>query len=332
MAQLVHMRILSIEDLEESLGVSRFRDFILHSEERFQKQLAKVVRRVTEDLAIQAVFVSGPTSSGKTTFSRRLAESVRESGRQARVVSLDDYYKVDSVRYDAWGRPDFESLDTLETSLMAAQLAELLAGKSIILPRFDFVSRTRTMPDENQLTLGPGDLLIVEGLHGLHDSIVGHLPRQAWLGVFIMPWCSLLDGRQLLGSRDLRMLRRISRDVVHRGSTALSTIDYWPMIDQTEQQFFPQYLKQADVYINSCLDYEFCVVAPKAYHHILSSLQQYEDDTLPASIYISRDNRVGYADLESAIAEARHLALACEHIPMIDHVEIPAQSILHEFI
>ncbi|MCD8498981.1 MAG: ATP/GTP-binding protein [Clostridiales bacterium] len=74
----------------------------MHSEERFQKQLAKVVRRVTEDLAIQAVFVSGPTSSGKTTFSRRLAEAVRASGRLARVVSLDDYYKVDSVRYDAW--------------------------------------------------------------------------------------------------------------------------------------------------------------------------------------------------------------------------------------
>jgi len=332
MAQLVHMRILSIEDLEESLGVSRFRDFILHSEERFQKQLAKVVRRVTEDLAIQAVFVSGPTSSGKTTFSRRLAEAVRDSGRLARVVSLDDYYKVDSVRYDAWGRPDFESLDTLETDLMASQLADLLQGKTIILPRFDFVTRTRSMPVENELTLGTGDLLIVEGLHGLHDSIVGHLPRQAWLGVFIMPWCSLLDGRQLLGSRDLRMLRRISRDVVHRGSTALSTIDYWPMIDQTEQQFFPQYLKQADVYINSCLDYEFCIVAPKAYHHILSSLQEYEDETLPASIYIRPTHALGYADLDSAVAEARHLVAACEHIPMVDHFEIPDQSILHEFI
>ncbi len=330
MAQLTHMTIISIEELEEELGVQRFKKYINFCEAQFETQLSGVINQLTEDRDIRAVFISGPTASGKTTCSRRLSEAVRNRGRQARVISLDDYYKVESIRFDPWGRPDFESLDTLETSLLAHDLNELLAGRTVQMPSFNFVSRTRSYPPENTLTLAEGDLLIVEGLHGLHESISGQLPRKAWLGVFIMPLCSLLDGRQLLGSRDLRILRRISRDVVHRGSTALSTIDYWPMIDQAEDQFFPQYLHDADIYINSCLPYEFCVVAPRAYHYILNSLQEYEDDTLPGSIYIN--NGRGYADLDSAVAEARHLVAACEHIPMVDHVEIPPQSILHEFI
>lgn len=330
MAQLQKMSILSIEDLEEALGVHKFNQYVDQCEANFEHQLTSVIKKASEDLRIKAIFVSGPTASGKTTFARRLAEAVEHSGRRAAVVSLDDYYKVNSIRYDAWGRPDFESLDTLDTEMMASQFTALLEGQTVSLPVFDFVRRSRSFPPENQLTLKGHDLMIVEGLHGLHESVAGSLPRHAWLGVFIMPWCSLLDGRQLLGSRDLRMLRRISRDVVHRGSTALSTIDYWPMIDRTEQEFFPKYLKRADVYINSCLDYEFCVIAPKAYHQIQISLQQYEDDTLPGSIYL--DGHDGYADLDSALAEARSLAHACQHIPMIDHLEIPPQSILHEFI
>lgn len=330
MAQLNKMTILSIEDLEEALGVSKFKQYVALCEANFERQLIDVVKTASENLEIKAIFVSGPTSSGKTTFSRRLAHAVSDSGRQASVVSLDDYYNVKSIRYDAWGRPDFESLDTLDVELMASQFTDLLAGRSVSLPVFDFVKRSRSFPPDRQLILKDKDLLIVEGLHGLHESISGRLPKSAWLGVFIMPWCSLLDGRQLLGSRDLRMLRRISRDVVHRGSTALSTIDYWPMIDSTEQEFFPTYLKRADVYINSCLSYEFCVIAPKAYQQIQISLQQYEDDTLPGSIYLN--GRGGYADLDSALAEARLLAEACRHIPMIDHLEIPAESILCEFV
>jgi hypothetical protein len=145
-----------------------------------------------------------------------------------------------------------------------------------------------------------------------------------------MPWCTLLDGRQLLGSRDLRMLRRISRDVLHRGSTALSTVDYWPMIHKTEQQFFPEYLAAADEYVNSCLAYEFCVVAPLASAQLALSLEQYENGRLPGSVYKLEQH--GYADLPAAVAEARLLLRACSRIPAADREIVPADSILNEFI
>lgn len=330
MAELTQMTVLSIEELEEALGEKKFPQYAAESEAGFSAKLQAVIRRVQANPAITAIFVSGPTASGKTTTTRRLAQTLREMGRPTRVISLDDYYFTTSIRYDAWGRPDFESLDTLDTDLMVSQFRDLLAGRAVSLPCFNFKDRTRSFPKENDVRLAPDELILVEGLHGLSPQIAGQLPREQYLGIFIMPWCSLLSGRQLLGSRDLRILRRISRDVIHRGSTALSTIDYWPMIDRTEQTFFPSYLAAADLYINSCLPYEFCVVAPKAYRQICQSLQQYEDDTLPGSIY--HPTRSGYADLPAAVAEARFLIKACEEIPMIDHLTIQPDSILREFI
>jgi uridine kinase len=330
MAELSKMTIISIDDLEDSLGVAKFGRFATACELEFDAKIQTVVDQVLQKTATKAIFVSGPTASGKTTFSRRLAATLTSLGRPTRVVSLDDYYTTEGIRYDSWGRPDFESIETLDTDLVVRQFNDLMTGQKVALPQFDFVSRRRTFPENMIMELTNREIVLVEGLHGLSPCIAGQLPRDSYLGIFIMPWCSLLSERQLLGSRDLRILRRISRDVVHRGSTALSTIDYWPMIDKTEQIFFPTYLASADIYINSCLPYEFCIVAPKAYRQISQSLQQYEDDTLPGSIY--HQLRSGYADLPMAVAEARFLAAACEQIPMIDHLAIPPRSILHEFI
>ncbi|MDD2533971.1 MAG: hypothetical protein PHC86_04675, partial [Eubacteriales bacterium] len=166
MAQLNQMSILTIEDLEESLGVNKFGAYVESCEARFEDQIKSVVSRAAQDLRIQAIFVSGPTSSGKTTFSRRLATAVAALGRRAEVISLDDYYQVSTTRYDEWGRPDFESIDTLDTDLMVSHFSDLLALKTVVLPVFDFVTRSRSYPADRAMTLQANDLIIVEGLHG----------------------------------------------------------------------------------------------------------------------------------------------------------------------
>jgi uridine kinase len=330
MAILKNMIIVSIEELEDELGVNKLPRFVQSCEDRFINSIRQIAGRVLAQPSIRAIFVSGPTASGKTTFSSMMTKMLTDAGRPTRLVSLDDYYAANSVEFDGQGRPDFESIGTLDTTQMVEDFSELLAGRTAQLPRFDFQRRQRLMLPENQIQLENGELLLVEGLHGLSGLVAGQLPRDHYLGVFIMPWCTLLDGRQLLGSRDLRILRRISRDVLHRGSTALSTIDYWPMIDRTEQQFFPEYLARADEYINSCLTYEYCVIAPLAASQIATSLEQYELGHLPGSVY-QRD-RQGYADLPAAITEARILLKACSRIPMIDRTIVPPFSILNEFI
>lgn len=330
MAQLQQMKIISIGELESQLGVRKWPEFINACEAVFQARIQAIADRILNDPAIKAVFVSGPTASGKTTFSGQLASQLSQRGRKTHLISLDDYYNSQIERFDDRGRPDFESIDTLDTRQIVSDFSSLLAGAAVQLPSFNFVTRTRYFEQSRQLKLKERELILAEGLHGLSDLVAGQLPRERYLGIFIMPWCTLLDGRQLLGSRDLRILRRISRDVLHRGSTALSTIDYWPMIDRTEQEFFPQYLAKSDEYVNSCLPYEFSVIAPLAARQILDSLEKYDMGRLPGSIYVK--DQIGYADLPAAVREARLLAHACERIPSADRSVVPASSILNEFI
>ncbi len=330
MAQLQKMTITSIGELEHNLGVSKWPVFIKACEDAFKARVGQIVNRVLDDPQIRAVFVSGPTASGKTTFSSHLTRLLAENGRPTQLVSLDDYYNTEVGRFDEKGRPDFESIDTIDTSSIVADFSAVLAGRQVQIPSFDFVSRQRFYETGKKIMLHDDEILVAEGLHGLSELIVGQLPREQILGVFIMPWCTLQDGRQLLGSRDLRILRRISRDVLHRGSTALSTLDYWPMIDRTEQMFFPQYLSRADEYVNSCLTYEFSVIAPLAAEQIKHSLELYEMGELPGSIY-RKDNQ-GYADLPATVFEARALLKECRLIPAADRSVVPADSILNEFI
>jgi uridine kinase len=329
-AQLNNMDIISIGELEFELGVRKWPRFITACEDAFQTRICQVADRILANPRIRAVFVSGPTASGKTTFAGHLAGYLSEKERPTRLLSLDDYYSTTIDRFDAKGRPDFESIDTLDTTQMVTDFSGLLAGDTVQLPSFDFLTRQRYQEPDKRIRLQAREVLLAEGLHGLSDLVFGQLPRDQVLGIFIMPWCTLLDGRQLLGSRDLRILRRISRDVLHRGSTALSTLDYWPMIDRTELEFFPQYLARADEYVNSCLTYEFCVIAPLASRQIEESLEKYEMGQLPGSIY--RKEQKGYADLPAAIHEARELLEACERIPSADRSIVPSRSILNEFI
>ena len=330
MAQLTGMINISLEELETHLGVRKFPAYVRHCEQQFFNQLNHTMQAVLNLPSVHSIFVSGPTASGKTTFSHRLARLLSDAGRPTRVLSLDDYYRTGPVSFDDAGRPDYESIEMLDTDALVSDLMALFAGQTVSLPTFDFVNRARIFEPEKVVTLHQKDLLIIEGLHGLSDQIIGHLPGREVFGVFIMPWCSFLDGRQLLGSRDLRMLRRISRDVLHRGSTALSTIDYWPMIDHTERQFFPTYLARADRYINSCLSYEFCIIPPLASSRIQESLDQHDQGILAGSIYLT--DRDGYADLPTALQEADELLSACERLPAADPSVIPQESILQEFI
>lgn len=330
MAELTQMRIVSIGDLERHLGVRRWPRYIRTCERVFQDKLRRIAFDIQERSGVQAVFISGPTASGKTTFTHRLAAQLRLLGHTVHILSLDDYYMTTTIDYDQNGRPDFESLHTLDTGQIVRDFSDLLAGQTVRLPTFDFIHRRRVYTPDKQIRLERDDLLLIEGLHGLSSEIAGHFAHARYYGVFIMPWCTLLDGRQLLGSRDLRMLRRISRDVQHRGSTALSTIDYWPMIDATEQRFFPRYLAAADTYINSALPYEFSVIAPLASRFLSASLDSWENGTLAGSVY--RRNRDGYADLAAALETARDLLAACSRIPETDRSLIPEDSILNEFV
>jgi len=329
MAVLPKLTIVTIEDLEDAMGEKKL---LLHAaahEQAFSERIGEVAK-LAKDPEIRAVLISGPTASGKTTTSLRLTDQLTAYGREPVVLSLDDYYQTREIQYDPEGRPDFESMSTLDIDLIVRDIQSLVNGESALPPTFNFKTRSRSYEPKRRIQLTEKGILLVEGLHALAGEVTGSLPPGQFISVFVMPYGALLQDRQLLDSRDIRMLRRIARDVSHRGSTALSTIDYWPMLDRTEKEIFPPYLARADIMINTTLPYEFLVVAPVAAKYIQDSLEQYQAGTLPGSFY--RLGGEGYANLALALQEAQRLEQATRMIPHVSPIVVPDSSILHEFI
>lgn len=334
MAQLSLRRVLSLQDLEMQLGVNRLPGFIREAEEEFLAMTQTVVDHISGNPEIRAVFVSGPTSSGKTTFAEKLALGLRENGRCALRISLDDYYNIRELEFDGEGRPDYESLSTIDTEMAADNIVRLLNNEPVFLPKFNFQTRKRDECLENSVvTLGTNGILLVEGLHGLSPSISGLIPRAERIGVFIMPYGDIIGDQKLFRSGDFRLLRRIVRDERHRGAHALATIDYWPMIEASEKKCFDEYLAEADFYVNSFLAYETLVIAPAARADIELSLIRLDDGTIEPSVFLARTNPPkAFANLDTAVARARDLFHDLSRIPKVDPKIVPDHSILQEFI
>ncbi len=330
MAEFSELIVLSISDLEDNLGAAQFRRFVERSEQRFVDQVTHVADYILSNPSIRAIFVSGPTSSGKTTSSKLMTKRLTEAGLRTWHLEMDDYYRTEDLLYDEDGRPDYESIETLDLQQFSEDLQRILNHENVPIPTFDFKTRTRRYDPGKAICLEKNDVVLMEGLHGISEQVTSKLPREQQLSYFIMPHARVLSDARMLSGSDIRVLRRISRDVRHRGATALDTIDYWPVIERAESAFIPVYLKAADFYINSVLPYEFMVVAPMAYREIEKSLDLFFNRKLPPSSYSS--NPAGHSDLKRAIKEASRLSWVCEQIPAVTPSFVPENSILQEFI
>ena len=333
MANLSDKIRVSIDDLEDMLGVFGLPDFIRKAESRFVRQTVEVAEDVISHPDIKVVFVSGPTSSGKTTFTDRLVSEVEKRGKRAIRLSLDDYYSLEALNFDEEGRPDFESVNTLDMRLASMDLARLVSGDEVVTPTFDFKIRQRVESDKPALSIGDNGIVVVEGLHGLCDETTGSFSKDQYLGIFIMPYASVMSDRRLLDSDDLRLVRRIVRDVHHRGAHALTTIDYWPMIHNSEQAYYRDYLTKADYHINSFLAYEPLVIAALAKRDIEEALSAYDQGLLAPSVFMERSNvKKDFANIEKAVAKARMLHGWLDMIPQAKETFVPKTSILNEFL
>ncbi len=333
MANLQDKIRVSIDDLEDMLGVFGLPEFIGKAEARFVRQTEEIAQEVCERPKVKVVFVSGPTSSGKTTFTDRLVSQLQKRGKNAIRLSLDDYYSLNALNFDSEGRPDFESVETLDMRLASMDLARLVSGDAVVTPTFDFKIRQRVESNKPPISIGKDGVVVVEGLHGLCEETTGSFDKEQYMGIFIMPYASVMQDRRLLDSDDLRMLRRIVRDVRHRGAHALTTIDYWPMIQNSEQDYYRDYLTRADYHVNSFLAYEPLVIAALARRDIEEALSAYDQGLLAPSVFMERSNmKKDFANIEQAVAKARMLDSWLSMIPQAKESFVPKTSILNEFL
>ncbi|MBC7255583.1 MAG: nucleoside kinase [Chloroflexi bacterium] len=260
------LSILGIEDigsLNEAVENGRIRQAVLVSEALHEKQIARIADEIAHRRPrVRVVLVAGPSSSGKTTFVRRLAVQLLVNEVRPVALGLDDYFvDRDKTPRDANGEYDFESLEALNLALFSEHIRRLLAGERVTVPRFDF-HQGKGLPDR-EVTLTEDAILLVEGIHGLNPRLLTEIPAEAIYRIYVSALTQLnIDHHNRIPTTDVRLLRRIVRDSQFRGYSAQETIQRWASVRRGEERNIFPYQENADVMFNSALAYELAVLKP----------------------------------------------------------------------
>ncbi len=305
---LEHLGIDNVGALNDAIEGGRLHEVVLVSEAQHELNVADIARSIAARRP-QIVLIAGPTSSGKTTFSRRLTIQLLTLGVSPYALELDNYFVArDETPLGPDGKPDFEALDALNLPLLADHLGQLLAGKTVRLQRYDFESGSPEPGDYVQLR--QGQPIIMEGIHGLDPRLLpSDMGGQAYK-IYVSALTQLnLDRHNRVSTTDTRLLRRIVRDSRERGYSARETISRWESVRRGEKAYVFPYQENADVMFNSALVFE------------LSALKPFVEPLL---------RQVQYGVPE--YIEAKRLLAFLEWFLPIDASLIPGNSIVREFL
>jgi uridine kinase len=307
-------RILDVADvgsLNEKVVSGEIDNLVLVAEGLHEKKIANIADKiyVNKD-TIKVVLIAGPSSSGKTTFSKRLSIQLRVLGLRPYAISLDDYFvERDKTPKDEYGNFDFECLGALDTELFNDHLSQLLEGKEIEFPRFNFITGSR----ENsglKFKMDDKSILVVEGIHGLNEKLTSSIQKDNKYKIYISALTQLnIDDHNRIPTTDVRLIRRIVRDNTYRGRSAAATILGWQSVrDGEEKNIFP-YQEEAETMFNSTLVYEMSVLK-KSVEPLLRKIQRGD----PAYI------------------ESKRLLLFLDFFKETGDSMVPKNSIIREFI
>ena len=281
------------------------------SEALHEKKIAEIANKISSRNGnVKVVLVAGPSASGKTTFSKRLGVQLAVNGLRPYQISLDDYF-VDREKTpkDEFGEYDFEALQAIDVNFFNQQLLELMDGKEVQLPKFDFQQGKRTQ-NGDFLKLLPGDILIVEGIHGMNPNLLTKVESKNTFKIFISALTQIsFDEHTHISTADNRLFRRMTRDSKYRGYPAFETIKRWPSVRRGEEQNIFPFQENADVMFSSATLYELAV------------LKKYAEPILKQV----PENREEYA-------ESTRLLKFLSYFKTIDDEEIPPTSLLREFL
>ena len=279
-------------------------------EKRISQIADEIFRRGKNGQPVKLILISGPSSSGKTTFSKRLSVQLMANGLKPYPISLDDYFvdRVDTPK-DENGNYDYESLYALDLDYFNRDLQALLNGEEVELPRFNFTTGIREMSG-NRLKLDEHMILILEGIHALNPELTPQIPADSKFKIYVSALTTiLLDNHNYIPTTDNRLLRRIIRDFQYRGYSAEETISRWPSVRAGEEKWIFPYQENADVMFNSALLFELAIIKDYA-EPILRKVP---------------NNRPEYS-------EAYRLRKFLEYFVPLQDKELPPTSLLREFL
>jgi len=304
------MQVPTVGALNEKISRGEMNQLILVQEALMEKKMGDIAEMIAARKDKKIVMIAGPSSSGKTTFSHRLSIQLRAKGLTPHPIAVDNYFvnRVDSPR-DENGNYNYEALECLDVALFNENMTDLLAGRRVELPTYNFVAGEREYRG-NMLQLREDDILVIEGIHCLNEAISNRLPRENKYKIYISALTQLnIDEHNRIPTADGRMIRRIVRDSRTRGASAQDTIRMWPSVRRGEEENIFPFQEDADVMFNSALVYELAV------------LKQYAE---PVLFSVPRDSE--------EYLEAKRLLKFLDYFLGVSSEDIPKNSILREFI
>jgi uridine kinase len=302
----------SIGKINKIIRNSGVANLIQVSEALHEKSYAGIADKIVEK-GSQIILIAGPSSSGKTTSAKRIAVQLQVAKKRPHIIELDNYF-VDRelTPLDENGNYDFESLHAIDIELFNSQFKDLLEGKEVFIPRFDFISGKRSFLNKS-VKIDENDVIIVEGIHGLNQELISLIPDSKLFRIYVSALTSVtIDENNRISTTDNRLIRRIVRDAATRGYSAADTINRWQSVRRGEDRNIFPFQENADIMFNSSLPYE------------LSILRKYAEPLLRK-----------IPPLKPEYAEALRLLKFIGYFDQIDSADeknIPSTSVLREFI
>lgn len=287
-------------------------EMIKLSEALHEKKVAQIADQIAsrEDNRPKFILISGPSSSGKTTFSKRLSIQLMVNGLKPITLSIDNYFvNREDTPKDEHGEWDFEHLNAIDLPLFRQQLSDLIEGKEVKIPTFNFETGLREYNGET-LRLEKDNILILEGIHALNPDLIPNIPRELCFKIFVSALTTInLDNHNWIPTTDIRLLRRIVRDYKYRNYSARETIARCPSVRRGEDKWIYPYQEEADAMFNSALLFELAVLKRHA-EPILQEVPKYCEE----------------------YTEAHRLIKFLQYFVAIPEQEIPPTSMLREFV
>ena len=279
--KLLSLNVKYAGDLNKIITEGNISDFVQTNELFYDESLDDIAKKVKNNRGIRAIFISGPSSSGKTTTSKKLALFLKSKGIDTLVISTDDYFveRKDSPKRED-GSYEFEIVDALDIKLFNMHMKSLLNGKEIVIPTYNFITGEKEYK-RKPVTLQKNQVLIVEGLHAISEKMNSSIPAKNKLKLYISPFTPIgLDRHNHISTTDVRLLRRMVRDYKHRGYSAEETLNRWLKMRPSEENYIYPYQREADIIINTSLAYEIGVLrtyAEPLLYSIGKDSQDYEE-------------------------------------------------------
>ncbi len=304
------LEIDTVYKLNKIIEAGKIKDYILIDEALHEKKIANIADQIVQNKGIKLITIAGPSSSGKTTFSKRLEIQLKINGLKPKTISVDNYFvEREQTPLDENGKYDFECIEAIDTKLLNDDLVKLLNGEEIDAPTFNFHTGHKEYRGK-KMKLAADEVLVMEGIHCLNDDLTYLIPKEQKFKIYISALTVLnLDYYNRISTTDTRLIRRIVRDHQFRGYNASHTLEMWESVKAGELKNIFKFQEEADAMFNSSLVYELAALKKHA-------LPMLEEITPDSPLY----------------SEAKRLIAFLRYIKDIPDDDIPCHSLIREFI